>query len=826
MDTKHQHLLLGTFLHDIGKVMQRAEVLVTETTQNLMACSGPSWDGRPTHYHVQWTSQFFEQHWKHVQGIPKEEDHDCSVQELAFRHHNPSTPLQEIVSEADRLSSGMDRGEKHYERDVHKRKPLIPLRCLLGIDAESSMPKVCCPFVPLSAKNDSCYPVSDAVEERSLVNDYQEIWHKYFIKDWNDCRAVGTLAVLAYFDALYERYFWCVPASAIDRIPDCSLYEHSRMAAAIASALYLYHQETQSLCSNAVRDREQEKFLLVSGDLSGIQKYIFAIAHLGGGKVAKRLRARSFLLSRISQVIAHQIVAGAGMTFLNIILNAGGKFHLLLPNTPRILSLLDRTEAECQHWLRDNFQGELALNLAYVPMRGQNFMERKTESEAMGVTAKFSEVAAHLQLKKHQPLRRFLSDGNGWIEDRFLLPKAAIREENPLGQYDIESPYDEEKLGSQLTKARCLAIYNSERTEFVVLGWSFAVSDDPARLSPEAHSLISFERHAEREYRDPSVPVHYEYRASHVPTYEAGVDPNIDRYAESNPEENIWPGQVLPFTAIAHAAKGRKTIAYLKADVDDLGYLLQHGLDWKSDSGEPGWTFSKMASFSRSLEFFFSGRIENLLRGQSEAESHPFRSIYTVYSGGDDVLLVGPWNVMHDFARTLHEEWRRFCAGNERLTLSLGISLSRPLTPVWAATEAAETALNSAKKRTALRSGAAGIVEPKDQICSFGHLIKWQETDTVFGWSRDLAAWIESKKISASFARNLLFYADLWERYAQGEIEGLRYLPLLSYSVSRNRDLRDADEIMAWLNSLKAIDNDPIRHLKFVATYALYCNRS
>ena len=354
MDARLQHLILGTFLHDIGKVMQRAEAPVSAETERLMGSSGPSRDGRSSHYHVQWTSQFFEEHLGEC-GLPDVEEFEDKAARLAFRHHNPGTVLQNIVAEADRLSSGMDRGEVLYERNVHKRKRMVPVHTLLAPPREHpAEPFAHSPLCPLTSEDRSCYPISDgSADDESLVPEYKALW-KRFLADLKERRAMGLEAVLARLDALYERHFWSVPASTIDKIPDSSLYAHSRTSAAVAAVLYLYHRDTDSLREDAVRNRHGSKFLLVAADLSGIQNYLFAIAHAGGGKVAKRLRARSFYLGRITQILAHQLVSDVGLPFINIILSAGGKFHLLLPNTDRAREILVKRGASCQEWLLES----------------------------------------------------------------------------------------------------------------------------------------------------------------------------------------------------------------------------------------------------------------------------------------------------------------------------------------------------------------------------------------------------------------------------------------------------------------------------------------
>lgn len=102
--------------------------------------------------------------------------------------------------------------------------------------------------------------------------------------------------------ALLQKYDWCLPAHS----RDVSLFDHAKLTSAIAAALAGYHADNPS--ENAIRNAaEDDRFCLIVGDLSGIQDYIFDITSIGPGGVARRLRARSFYLSALSDVISHQI---------------------------------------------------------------------------------------------------------------------------------------------------------------------------------------------------------------------------------------------------------------------------------------------------------------------------------------------------------------------------------------------------------------------------------------------------------------------------------------------------------------------------------------
>ena len=165
------------------------------------------------------------------------------------------------------------------------------------------------------------------------------------------------------------------------------------------------------------------------------------------------------------------------------------------------------------------------------------------------------------------------------------------------------------------------------------------------------------------------------------------------RYIPSSPG-----GEPLTFEEIAAKSTGDRLLAILKADVDDMGVKV--GQIAGQDSPE-GRHYEQLQSFSRSLHSFFVDRVQDMLK-----DSWPL--IYTIYAGGDDLLLVGPWNVMLDFAGALDRE---FESGPGReygpLTLSAGVALTPYHVPVRHSVGRGEELLEQAKGRKGKNSCAA-----------------------------------------------------------------------------------------------------------------------
>jgi hypothetical protein len=165
--------------------------------------------------------------------------------------------------------------------------------------------------------------------------------------------------------AWLQRFGWCLPAHR----DDVSLYDHARLTCAIAACLARYHTDDQTV-EAVVQAADMERFCLIAGDLSGIQRYIFDIASIGPGGVARRLRARSFYLGALADPLEHLTAARFDVPLGNVIMASGGKFYVLVPNLGAMEEQVAALRREVHAWLHLEFNGEIAINLAHVCFAG------------------------------------------------------------------------------------------------------------------------------------------------------------------------------------------------------------------------------------------------------------------------------------------------------------------------------------------------------------------------------------------------------------------------------------------------------------------------
>src|SRR5262249_51099461 len=100
--------------------------------------------------------------------------------------------------------------------------------------------------------------------------------------------------------------------------------------------------------------------------------------------------------------------------------------------------------------------------------------------------------------------------------------------------------------------------------------------------------------------------------------------------------------QPIEFGKLANRARGDALLAVLKADADSLGAFFNRLLDDAKD-------LSPLSRFSREMDDFFGVTLDR------EVSKFDWDLIYMVFAGGDDLLLVGPWDVVFDFAAHANE---------------------------------------------------------------------------------------------------------------------------------------------------------------------------
>ncbi|MDF9408707.1 type III-A CRISPR-associated protein Cas10/Csm1 [Pelotomaculum isophthalicicum JI] len=810
MSREYQTVILAGLLHDIGKFIQRGEF------KGSLKVAGK---------HPAVSASFI----KAKSGAFDKVTDISLLVELVQRHHETTRfppeprvqqadssirPLAYLVSAADNYSSA-EQGEESGEYRDYKTGPLASIFSRLKLT--NPTPDVnhyrLRPLNPANSFPESFRQLAPEQTNNYLKDfgrDFDKIISKVNLSDF-DCLYTHLLSLL-------QRYTWCVPSNTQEMAPDISLFDHLRTTSAIAACLYLYHQRENTLNERDVADNRPDKFRLVVGDLSGIQNYIFDIANIGVGGVAKRLRARSFYLNALSEAVSHNLIHEFDLPVVNIVMSSGGKFYVLLPNLPGSFERIEAFQQELDRWSVSQFGGELAVNLAQLAFNGQAF---NNFGQVLG------EISERLSKRKSAPLKGYLVKSGVWMTDNFKMH--AYNGEEGLCQScnkQIATYIDEHGdklcencrrdllLGTMLPGASYIAYTMTDVpakyrvSTFHLHGdYSLAVLADAPEADFPGYLICKLNETNIEEIPDhPALP---KFMANYIPL--AGEE-HCTGCPGCKDEKKPAFGEPVYFDCMANRSRGRKMLGYLKADVDHLGSLFVYGL---RDNQDDRNSISRIATMSRMLDLFFSGRVDQLLNIR-------FKFCYTVFSGGDDLLIVGPWNEIVDLAVTVQDDFKKFTGQNKNITISAGIGLLKPGVPVSRSVMSADAALEESKERIIKRE-----TEGRDQLTFLGRTMKWSKVAPLLETANQLSSWLDSEKLTVGFLRKLLNLSKMHRCYYEHEeVRGLKYLPLLTYEIARNlappgtRDT-DAQAVRLWAENIKNLDHDHTVYLDFLVKYAL-----
>ena len=553
--------------------------------------------------------------------------------------------------------------------------------------------------------------------------------------------------------------------------PDISLIDQCHLMSALVANIWTAKEQKAS----------EDAFALLVVDLSGIQSYLFGIADIGVGGVARSLRARSFFLMQIATLFAWSLLDRLGLPPSNLLLDAGGKFFLLFSPTPAACAAVEAAQQEADCWCLSELNGELALNVAYAPFTATALQEGQ-------FSAVWQAASRATAQAKQRRLAHVLQTERGWDAEVFLRaypfgesgPCLACRKfRRAAGEEKCTLCLRDEDIGRRLTRAQWLAYDRGEadaQHPIGAFGWRVALGGQEA--PPDEADWIVYLDPPHNAESSPA-PVHVVAR--YVPRDPDGVTPRT-------------------FEMIAASAKGRPYLGYLKADIDRLGERFIFG--FKREDGPSLDSPLRLIHLSRALDAYFGGWLEETVRDE-------YPDCYIVFSGGDDLTVIGPHDQIVRLAQKMQGSFRHFLGytsgspeETDVLTVSAGMVFIPYKCPVAAAMRMAEEALDQAKQ------------DGRNAIHLFRTTLSWGDFDSLVGqlmqsdghpatgWGEEI---LDPHRTSSAFLYHLLRYARMWEAYRKGDRSGLRYQPLLAYEIARNLDINRTPHVYRWASWLAQI---------------------
>ena len=613
-------ITVGALLHDIGKVIQRAG----ETT------------GTHSRVGVEYLRTL---------GFIDKDILDC-VQ----YHHGRELSGAKDVSEyayityiADNISAATDRraaNDETAEFGWDHKTPLQSVFNLLKYESE------CHYFRPVT------------LDEQDGINFPQKstpLFDEYFYHRITD-RLSDSLKDFVLSDVyinslleLTEATLSFVPSSTKkNEVADISLYDHMKLTAAIAGCIYQFMQEEGEIDYRSILLERTEEFykkdfaIVYSADISGIQNFIYTI-HSDGA--LKSLRGRSFYLELFAENLIDELLTGVGFTRANLLYSGGGHFYMLLPNTQNVKLKLSEIIQQTNTWLLERFRAALYIADGYSVCSANNL--KNIPPGAYGDI--FKEVSRMISAKKlhRYSASEILGLNNQHVDGRECRICKAVR---TLENDECDLCSSLIKLSSSVSKQ-----YNNEDKD----------------RNDDLFYVVT--RNAEKD----SVPVSATQYAVPITKKELigklASDREILRYYGKNTfymgknlATKLWVGDYCMEKEVSEYAKrsaGIDRIGILRMDVDDLGNAFTSGFAYNDGKFN---TLSRTASFSRHLSMFFKRDLNTLLNRST-------RDITIVYSGGDDMFLLGGWDDIIESAVEIRKAFYDYTQG--KLSISAGVGM-------------------------------------------------------------------------------------------------------------------------------------------------------
>lgn len=630
MTEENVKLAIGALLHDIGKLLYRYN------------------DGR----------NHSRSGYEYLKDVVHIEDREI-LEQVLYHHASllknariENNSLAYITYIADNIASASDRRKTQEEEPGFDREmSLQSIFNLLNCNDE----KLC--YSPEQLNENINYPTSvstgfDEIFYGKIVNEIEKnlrgiTWNKNYLN--------SLLEVL-------EAQLSYIPSSTMkSEVADISLYDHVKITAAIAASIKEWLDENnisdykETLFKGATGFYGKKVFLLFSMDMSGIQDFIYTIA---SKNALKMLRSRSFYLEIFMENLIDELLDYIGMSRSNLIYSGGGHAYIITANTENIKQKIVEFELKINEWLLDEFKTALFLGCGYAECSA-NELHNEPEGTYRQIFKNVSKMISQKKMKRYSAAQIIKLNSKG-KKDGTRECRVCRRASKLLEGDDICSV--------------CNAMIDMSQN--ILYEGFYIVTENPkdkvALPLPFGRYLVAYNKEEllEKMKQDDS---------SYIRAYTKNKS-----YTGFKVVKKLWVGDYTlgdSFEKLAKKSEGINRIAVFRADVDNLADAFVNGFV-SEKYGEKYMTISRTATFSRKMSMFFKYHINYILKNgefyivdkkKEDKGKKRNRNATIVYSGGDDVFVVGSWDDVVGFAVDLQKSLKEF--SQDTLTISGGIGI-------------------------------------------------------------------------------------------------------------------------------------------------------
>ena len=668
--------------------------------------------------------------------------------------------LAYIVYLADNIAAFADRRKKE-EAEEYGFDMTVPLQSVFNILNGNHQEFYYQPGA-MGEKGEINYP---SPEKRAFSKEFymeirQRILENFKGMQWNEEYLNSLLAVM-------EANLTYVPSSTSkEELSDISLYDHIKLTAAVASCIYDYLNENYlKYYKRELLDKKdfygKKAFLLCSMDISGIQNFIYTVA---SKNALKTLRARSFYLEILMEHMIDMLLDKLELSRANLLYSGGGHCYLILANTEKTIHQIEAFQQEMKEWLLKYFQTDLFVAIGYAPCTGNTFRNVPEGSYA----ELFREMSKmHSEQKQHRYSAKEIISLNHHKEQDYSRECKVCKR---IGQVDEEGVCDLcrriERLSKDVLYSDFFSVILEGKEEGMPLpGGYFLVADDEKSL---------IKRMEQDDYFVRTYAKNRMYTGKHIAT-------------------KLWVGDYSAgstFEEFARSAEGINRIGVFRADVDNMGQAIVAGFN-NEKNGNRYVTLSRTATLSRQLSLFFKYYIRTILEqgeydlnGNNESKK---RNATIVYSGGDDVFIVGAWNEVIELAIDLKNKFERYTQGT--LSISGGIGIYHNSYPIIAIAE--ETGeMESESKRMPAKNAVTLMEDGETHLIEDGEEEK-EISDGTYSWEE-----LEKEVIGEK-------YREICEFFEETEDRGMSFLYRMMELIRNQEEKLNFARMMYLLSRLE-----------------------
>lgn len=780
-------LIKGALLHDIGKVCYRAM------------------NKRINHSKL--GGDFLEQYLK------SNEETERLLNCVRYHHKDylqkaklDKNDLAYIVYEADNIASGMDRRENEGEEKGFD--PKLNLDSIFSVFYSDKKIQVAnkYPLIYKDINKAFNYPQKDI--SLATNSNYEALLNK--LKSHFITKDISQISINQLLQILEEGFSYVPSSTNRAEVCDISLYVHSKITSAVASCMKLYFDEQQiqdykKYCFNSGSKifRNEKIYLLISGDISGIQDFIYTIPSKGA---LKTLRGRSLYIDLLLEEFIDEYLEQIGLSRANVLYSGGGHFYILAPNIEDTKKAIDKLQAKMNRWLMENIGINLYLAIGTAECSANNLMKSEAQGNLFATVNK--------KLKDDKTIR--YSKDEDFLEYIFNVEKekyTAKKECNIC--HNLVDKLWEYNSDEEIACEFCLNLYKLGQdilTQDLVFVISEEKIDGGIKIFGKDKDLYMYAVNIEDidMFKGKILRI---YSKNNLLENDLAIRLYLADYSAKNEND-----EVMTFDDLAKSSckidKGIKRLGVLRLDVDDLGIAFSSGFVSDKDKIEDNLryaTLSRYADLSKDISMFFKVAINKIcagdLTGCVDFEEKAFnifgiakapkRKVNIIYAGGDDLFLVGAWDEVLEVAIDINRAFKQFTNG--RLTLSAGMAMFSPTYPISKMAEIAGLLVQMSKSKKDKNSIALFGMETN--LKANGQL----ECKHIYTWA-DFEMKVCKEKMNYLLAR-LSFDGDKFNKLSVGKSLIYRLMDLIqladedklniarfAYVLARMQPKQDKDE--------------------------------